>query len=268
MIAPSTRRTRFDVSTERGLTTFVGKQRELELLLDGFVQAKSGRGQVFSIVSEAGGGKSRLLYEFRKAVSNEDVTFLEGKCLSYSKGVAYCSVIDILKSNFDIREENGYSEITEKVKNGLTALEADEAQTLPYILELLSVKDSGNISVPSSIQEVIMARVDSLPEETKEFLQTGSVVEREFSFELIKKVTGLSDETLVSILSILKDAELLFERGILPQATFIFKHALTREVLYDSILTRKRKTLHRKIGDAIENLYKTHSPCVSMFVLH
>ena len=69
VIAPSTRRTRFDVSTERGLTHFVARERELEFLLDGFERAKSGRGQAFSIMAEAGVGKSRLLYEFRKAVS-------------------------------------------------------------------------------------------------------------------------------------------------------------------------------------------------------
>ena len=79
VIAPSTRRTRFDVSAERGLTPFVGRERELELLLDGFQRAKLGKGQAFSIISEAGCGKSRLLYEFRKAVANEDVNFLEGE---------------------------------------------------------------------------------------------------------------------------------------------------------------------------------------------
>jgi class 3 adenylate cyclase len=56
VIAPSTRRTRFDVSAERGLTPFIGRARELELLLDGFQRAKSGKGQAFSIISEAGVG--------------------------------------------------------------------------------------------------------------------------------------------------------------------------------------------------------------------
>ena len=106
-IAPSTSRTRFDVSAERGLTPFVGRERELELLLDGFERAKGGRGQAFSIVSEAGIGKSRLLYEFRKAVVSADVMFLEGRCLSYSSGVAYHPVIDILKANSDIAREMG-----------------------------------------------------------------------------------------------------------------------------------------------------------------
>jgi class 3 adenylate cyclase len=143
VIAPSTLRTRFDVSAERGLTPFVGRERELELLLDGFERSKTGRGQAFSIVAEAGVGKSRLLYEFRKAVTNEDVTFQEGKCLSYSRGVAYHPVIDIVKANLDIVESDGDFEIREKIKRGLKILGADEASTLPYLLELLSVKNSG-----------------------------------------------------------------------------------------------------------------------------
>jgi class 3 adenylate cyclase len=143
VIAPSTRRTRFDVSAERGLTPFVGRERELELLLDGFERSKAGRGQAFSIVAEAGVGKSRLLFEFRKAVSNEDVIFQEGKCLSYSRDVTYHPVIDIVKSNYNIEEGDGDVEIKEKLKRGLKVLGVDEASTLPYLLELLSVKDSG-----------------------------------------------------------------------------------------------------------------------------
>jgi hypothetical protein len=95
VIAPSTRRTRFDVAAERGLTPFLGRQRELELLLDTLDRAKSGQGQAVSVVAPAGDGKSRQLCEFRKEVASEDVTFLEGKCLSYSRGVAYHPVIDI-----------------------------------------------------------------------------------------------------------------------------------------------------------------------------
>jgi class 3 adenylate cyclase len=147
-IAPSTRRTRFDVSAERGLTPFVGRERELELLLDGFERCKGGRGQAFSIMAEAGVGKSRLLYEFRKAVTSEDVTFLEGRCLSYSRGMAYHPTIDILKANFDIRESDGDAQIGEKVKRGLKILGADEATTLPYLLELLSVKESDIDKIP------------------------------------------------------------------------------------------------------------------------
>jgi predicted ATPase/class 3 adenylate cyclase len=408
-IAPSTSRTRFDVSAERGLTPFVGRERELELMLDGFQRARTGRGQAFSIMAEAGVGKSRLLYEFRKAVTNEDVTFLEGRCLSYGRGVAYHPVIDILKAIFDIREGDGDAEIKEKMKRSLKAIGVEEATTLPYLLELLSVKESGldmisvspeakrdrmmdaikritlkgseirpvilayedlhwidkssedhlkhllesipgarvlmiftyrpefvhtwggksfhsqitlsrlsnreglmmishllgteeiesrledlilektegvpffieeftkslrdlkiierrgdkyclakdtrDVIIPASIHDVIMARVDTLPEAAKGVLQTGSVVGREFSHDLIRKVTGLREQELLSHLSVLKDSELLYERGIYPKSTYIFKHALTQEVAYSSLLLKRTKEIHEEIGIAIEALY-------------
>ena len=101
-------------------------------------------------MGEAGVGKSRLLYEFRKAVANEDILFLEGKCLSYGRGVAYHPIVDMLKSNFEIEDEDTDSEITEKVKRGLATLGSDEVSTLPYLLELLSVKNSGIDNIPMS----------------------------------------------------------------------------------------------------------------------
>jgi class 3 adenylate cyclase/tetratricopeptide (TPR) repeat protein len=412
VIAPSSRRTRFDVSAERGLTPFVGRERELELLLDGFERSKEGRGQAISIISDAGIGKSRLLYEFRKTVTNEYVTFLEGRCLSYSRNVAYHPVVDVLKANFDIQDNDTDQEIREKVTAGLKVLKVDEASTLPYLLELLSVKESGiekipmspearkdrtlealkrivlkgselrplimaiedlhwmdrssedafrgllgnisgskifliftyrpefvhtwssrsyhsqvtlnklsnresltmlsyllktedvdknlqeivlektegipffieefikslkdlriiecrngsfqiiqdlrTVAIPSTIHDVIMARVDSLPEATRELLRTASAIEREFSHELIKRVTGPPEQELLSHLSTLKDSELLYERGIYPNSTYIFKHALTREVIYDSILSRTKKQLHNLIADAIEQIYKSN----------
>jgi len=375
-IAPSTRRTRFDVSAERGLTPFVGRERELELLLDGLDRSRAGRGQ---------------------------------ECLSYSRGVAYHPVVDILKANFDIWEGDGDSEIREKVKRGLKILGTDETSSLPYLLELLAVKDSGidkvpmgpeerkdrviealnrivlkgseirplimaiedlhwvdksseerlkhllksipgarilliftyrpefvhtwgaksyhsqimlnrlssreslmmvshllgteeldkdleefilektegvpffieelikslkdlkiierednryriakdikEVTIPATVQDVIMARVDSLPEGSKSLLQAMSVVGRECSYDLLKRLTGLAEQELLSQLSVLKDSELLYERGIYPQSTYIFKHALTQEVAYNSLLLKRRKEIHEEIGKSIEALY-------------
>ena len=409
VIAPSTRRTRFDVSAEQGLTPFVGRDRELEILLDGFERSKSGRGQAFSIMAEAGVGKSRLLYEFRKIISNENVTFLEGKSLPYSRGRVYHPVTDILKSNFDIHEEDGNDEIIEKVSAGTKKLGVDETSTVPYLLEFLSVVDSdidnipmnpetrkgrlikalrrivlggseirplvmafedlhwidkssedilkdllenisgakifliftyrpefvhtwggksyhsqlnlnrlsnreslamlahylgtdkidrnieelilektdgipfyieefvkslieqkiigihGNgysfikelreVTVPSTIQDVIMSRVDSLPETAKSVLQTGAVIGREFGQELIQALTELPERKLLSYLSTSKNSELIYESGIYPQSRYIFKHALTQEVTYNSLLFKKRKEIHQEIGKTIESLY-------------
>jgi tetratricopeptide (TPR) repeat protein len=100
-----------------------------------------------------------------------------------------------------------------------------------------------------------MARVDTLPEAAKEVLQTGSVIEREFSYELIKKVSDLAEPELLSHLSVLKDSELLYERGIFPQSVYIFKHALTQEVVYNSLLLKRRNQIHEKIANSLEELY-------------
>ncbi len=115
-------------------------------------------------------------------------------------------------------------------------------------------KDIKEVTIPATIQDVIMARVDSLPKGTKGFLQTASVVGRECSYDLIKRVTGLTEQELLSQLSVLKDSELLYERGIYPQSTYIFKHALTREVAYNSLLLKRRKEIHEEIGRALEAL--------------
>jgi tetratricopeptide (TPR) repeat protein len=114
------------------------------------------------------------------------------------------------------------------------------------------VKDIREAIIPSTIQDVIMARVDLLPEEAKGLLQKGSVAGREFSHRLIKKVAELSEEELLSHLSVLKDSELLYERGIYPQSNYVFKHALTQEVAYNSLLKKRRTELHEKIGKAQE----------------
>jgi tetratricopeptide (TPR) repeat protein len=116
-------------------------------------------------------------------------------------------------------------------------------------------EDIRDVTIPSTIQDIIMASVDCLPGEAKEVLQKGSVIEREFSHELIKRVVDLPEPELLSYLSVLKDAELLYERGIYPESIYIFKHALTREVVYDSILTKRKKSLHEKIAQAIEEVY-------------
>jgi tetratricopeptide (TPR) repeat protein len=118
-------------------------------------------------------------------------------------------------------------------------------------------KDLQKITIPSTIQDVIMARVDHLPDEAREVVRIGSVIEREFSYDLIKRVSGLSSEqALLSNLSILKDSELLYERGIYPSTAYIFKHALTREVVYDSILKKSKKQIHQKIASSIEDIYQ------------
>ncbi len=110
-------RSRFEARAGKGLSRFVGRERELEILWDCYERVRDGRGQALSIVAEAGLGKSRLLYEFRKSLVDKEVTFLEGRCVSYGQNSPYIPVIDILKDNFQIEIEDGPEEIQEKNKN-------------------------------------------------------------------------------------------------------------------------------------------------------
>jgi predicted ATPase len=143
----------------------------------------------------------------------------------------------------------------EEFIRSLNNLKLIEAKNKKYHL----IENIQDVAIPATIHDVIMARVDSLPEDAKKLLQIGSAIEREFSYKLIKRLTDISEKALLSHLSVLKDTELLYERGIYPESTYIFKHALTREVIYNSILTKQKKKLHGQIGKAIETLYKQNS---------
>ncbi|GAG39653.1 unnamed protein product, partial [marine sediment metagenome] len=151
-----------------------------------------------------------------------------------------------------LEKTEGVPFFIEEFIKSLKELKVIERRDSRYYL----AKDIQDVAIPSTIQDVIMARVDSLPEGAKELLQTGSVIEREFSYPLIKRVTDLQQQELLSHLSILKDLELLYERGIFPQSIYVFKHALTREVVYNSLLLKRRTEIHEAIGKIIEELYR------------
>ena len=113
-------------------------------------------------------------------------------------------------------------------------------------------KDIQHLVIPSTIQDVIMARVDSLPVGAKEVLLTGSVIGREFDYNLIKSVTGLPESELLHHLSVLRDSEHIYERAAYPQVTYIFKHALIQDVTFQSLLKSTCQKHHRKIAHVME----------------
>jgi class 3 adenylate cyclase/tetratricopeptide (TPR) repeat protein len=402
--------TSFDVRAARGLTPFVGRQKELSRLLEGLAVCTEGGCAAISIAAGPGLGKSRILHEFRKAVAGRDVTFVEGRCLSHGTGMSYHPFVRHLKETFGVRDDDGHLETRKKVKEGLESSHAGDGEMLPYILELLSVRDSGidsipmssesrkdrvreslakvlvkgsesrplilaiedlhwcdkssqefikhlldtmhglkilaiftyrpgfsanwarlshhqpmtldrlsdgesaamvqnllgtreiepelqelisrktggvpffieeflrswkdlkiiekrgeryyltrhgnDAAIPSTINDIIMARVDTLPEKTKTLLQTGSVIERQFSCNLISRVMGVPEKELLPHLLLLKASGLLDETGSPIQPTYAFRHALIRDVVYDSILAARKKNLHEKTGNAIEEIHQ------------
>jgi class 3 adenylate cyclase/tetratricopeptide (TPR) repeat protein len=400
-------RTRLDVEAERGLTPFVGRDRELRLLFECFEQAKAGHGQAVFIAGEPGIGKSRLLLEFRRRLGDE-ATWLEGRAMSFGRAMAFHPLIDLLRRNFRIEEGDTERAIIQKIERGVLRLGEDLRPLLPYLRYLLSVdpgdpavltmdpqqrrgeifdalrrltvrasevrpqvavfedahwmdqateeyllftadsvptsrvlriltyrpgyvhpfgertyharialntlsavhsvemaqamlaterlpeglqalivrKAEGNpffveevvksllevgairrsgdsyvlakrqdeIFVPDAIQDVIMARIDRLAEAPKRTLQLASVIGREFTRRLLDRIAELRART-EEYLRELKAIELIYEKSLFPELAYMFKHALTHEVAYNSLLVERRKALHRLIGLAIEELY-------------
>ncbi|MBI3304223.1 MAG: AAA family ATPase [Deltaproteobacteria bacterium] len=409
VLRPRGRRTRLDVVAERGLTPLVGRERELAALLDLFRQVKAGHGQVVFIAGEAGIGKSRLLLEFRRALAQagEEVTWLEGRCISFGQSIPLLPLIDQLRENFRIEEFDGEPEIIAKVEHGMRRMGGLEPH-IPYIRYLLSVdpgdpavlamdasarrkkifdalraltlrgaslrpailiyedlhwldssseeylgslvdsvagvplillltyrvgynppfgnrsffttlnlhslseaetlamagrvlgtdqfpqelkvalmekaegvplfveevtktlldlgvlrrEDGGyrvvkgiaEVSVPDTIQGIIMARLDRLGEEGKRTVQLASVIGRQFLVRLLERISGLTGQ-LEGLLRELKALEIIYEQGLLPEPAYVFKHAVIQDVAYNSLLLQRRKELHKAVGRAIEDLY-------------
>ncbi|HWP91309.1 MAG TPA: tetratricopeptide repeat protein [Thermodesulfobacteriota bacterium] len=407
VIGARSARTRIDIGIERGLTPFTGREKELSILEQCLNKVKNGHGQIVSVVGEAGVGKSRLLLEFRKSLANDNVSWLEGRCLSFGKSVSYLPVIEILKKAFHIAETDAEDDIIRKIDEATLSLGNDLEPAIPYfryllsvdrgqssvavmdaqlrraeifeavrkvivatgkvcplvlvvedlhwidktsedffafltdslgtlpvlliltyrpdyfqpfretdyhrkillnnlsgdesakmaeallethslpndIIELINKKGEGNpffieeltkslletgiivktnggykvnrlvspLEIPSTVQDVIMARIDRLDENRKRILQIGSVVGREFSLDLLETVSG--DKDLKDHLLALRNSELIYETGFSPNSEYAFQHALTHDVAYSSLLVQKRKELHERVGTAIEELY-------------
>src|SRR5438445_1229729 len=112
----------------------------------------------------------------------------------------------------------------------------------------------GGVSVPDTIQDIIMARLDRLGDDGKRMVQLASVIGRQFLVRLLQRVGGLQDR-LEGLLLELKKLEIVYELRLLDEPAYIFKHAVIQDVAYNSLLKERRKELHRAVGYAIEELY-------------
>jgi len=110
------------------------------------------------------------------------------------------------------------------------------------------------LEIPSSVQGVLAARMDRLSEGLKRTIQVASVIGRDFTFRILSYVMELGDELRVH-LTRLVELEILHEKAIYPELEYTFKHALTHEVAYNSLLRQRRQEIHCQIGKAIEELY-------------
>ncbi len=110
------------------------------------------------------------------------------------------------------------------------------------------------LQVPTTVHGVLAARIDRLPAEEKRLLQTAAVIGTEVPFALLQAMAEVSEEALHRGLAHLQAAEFLYETRLFPESEYTFKHALTHEVAYSSLLLERRRLLHRHIVEAIEAL--------------
>jgi predicted ATPase len=396
-----------DIAAEKGLSPLAGRSEELNRLHRLWDHAKKGQGQVVFIVGEAGIGKSRLVFEFHRSLSNENMTWMEGHGTTYGGNMPFLPLIDMLKRSFRIEEGDSEQLIIQKIEDGLGRLSQEAKERAPYLKFLFSVDpgdplipamdpqgrrrmifdsirlmtihgsklsplillfedlhwidhdtedflkyvidslatlpvllictyrpgysnpfgertfynrislktleekesldlaksvigvgnlpepiaplilkraegnpfyieeisksfeemgilqrveaveaaiDVDKIQIPTSIQDILMARIDRLPEEQKNALQIAAVIGREFSSRLIERIAQLevsANEMLGDLVSL----ELIYQTQFYPELIFMFKHALTHDAVYDSLLTSKKRAIHARVGEVIEELY-------------
>jgi class 3 adenylate cyclase len=117
-------KTLMDIHAEKNFSPIIGRSEELKHLLKLWDDSKKGNGQVVFIVGEAGIGKSRLVFEIFRELSKEDITWLEGHCLSHGLNMPFSALIDLLKRNFRIEEEDTEEIVIQKIDKGLDILGA------------------------------------------------------------------------------------------------------------------------------------------------
>jgi len=110
------------------------------------------------------------------------------------------------------------------------------------------------IEVPDTLQGVLLSRLDRLPEETKRVIQKAAVIGRVFLFRVLDHMAR-EETNLESQLALLQDAALVRERERIPEIEYIFDHALTQEVAYQTLLAPSRRLLHQKVGQAMESVF-------------
>jgi class 3 adenylate cyclase/tetratricopeptide (TPR) repeat protein len=400
-------RTRLQRAAGRGLTKFVGREREMESMRNAAELAHAGRGQIVAAVAEAGTGKSRLFFEF-KAKNQSGWMVLEAFSVSHGKASAYLPVLDLLHSYFDIQAEDDARKRREKVAGRLAILDPSLEDARPYLFALLAIvegedplaqmdvqvkkrrtldaikrillreslnqplivmfedlhwideqtqeflnlladsianakilllvnyrpqyshqwnsktyytqlrldplgkesademlaallgdgdqlaaikrliiektegnpffmeetvqvlldegalvrngvvrltKPIGELKIPPTVQGILAARIDRLPADEKDLLQALAVMGKEFTLGLVRAVRSDSGDGLNRMLNDLQLSEFIYEQPAVGDVEYAFKHALTQEVAYNSVLQERRRALHGRIGAAMESLY-------------
>ena len=112
-----------------------------------------------------------------------------------------------------------------------------------------------SIRVPATVQAILAARIDRLAAEDKQLLQAAAMIGKDVPYALLQAIVEVPEEALRQHLGTLQAAEFVYEKSLFPDLEYTFKHALTHEVAYGSVLQERRKALHAQIMASIERLY-------------
>ncbi|MGH7356788.1 MAG: AAA family ATPase [Candidatus Rokuibacteriota bacterium] len=156
------RRSALERAEERVFGEFVGRERELRLLGEALAEVQAGRGRLVSLVGEAGAGKSRLLYEFRKSLGSLDVAVVEERCRSYGTTTPYLPIMDGIRSLCGLGEGDAPADMARKIGATLEDLGLDPGERAPYLMALLGLKEGVGLLEALSPETVKANTVDTL----------------------------------------------------------------------------------------------------------
>src|SRR5262249_36388595 len=111
------------------------------------------------------------------------------------------------------------------------------------------------IQIPSTVQAVLASRIDRLPRDQKDLLQTLATIGKEFPLRLVREVSGKSDDELTSLLAGLQTSEFIYEQPAVSDVAYVFKHALSQQVASGSALLERRRVLHERVARALEERF-------------
>jgi ABC-type oligopeptide transport system substrate-binding subunit/class 3 adenylate cyclase/ribosomal protein L40E len=117
-----------------------------------------------------------------------------------------------------------------------------------------ATRDLTDITIPETLEGVLLARIDRLQEDVRRTLQMASVIGKSFLYRLLEAIS-IAEQQLDQHLAQLQRADLVREKTILPELEYMFKHSLTQEAAYNSLLLERRKEFHRRVGEALEQLF-------------
>ena len=392
----------------------IGRKVEMDQLKEAVDNLQQGKSSSFSIIGDAGTGKSRLVEEFRNSLDRNTIQWREGHSYGYSQNIPYFPVIDLLSRAWQIKEGDPPDQIRKKIESGAQATLGERKDLIPYIGNLYSLiyneiekvppeqwkaklhetihlilanlckhaptiiciedlhwadpssvellrniltdlkypviflciyrpgfslftshqagnmksyreirllhlsptdaqsmvesllktktiprqlqmfvrdkaegnpfyleevinslidtdtlikdKDSWKLTrtltekdIPSTVQGVISARLDRLERESKRILQEASVIGRTFFYEILKRISDLKEYIDKSLIN-LEHLDLIKTISLQPELEYIFKHALTQEVVYNGLLMKERRLIHEKIGLVMEEVLHDHLP--------